>query len=211
MDAMVAWWPDEDRRREPAPAGQPGDPSAASRHGMPDAALVDRAGSAGRSEEVVVDAWNRHRGELTAFLVRTSRDPDAAEDLLQEAYVRLLGEVRAGREPTNVRAWLYRVAGNLAIDRGRRKASGRRGEARIRSLTSVRSVDEPAQALLEKECVREHLRALSGLSPRSRRVLALAAEGFSGEEIAGAIGCSSTAARTILHRARMQARQSLVA
>jgi RNA polymerase sigma factor (sigma-70 family) len=210
MDAMVPRWPHGDSRCEIA-AGVPDDHAAASRHATQGAVPPDRPGSTDRSEEVVVGAWDRHRGELTAFLVRTSRDPDAAEDLLQEAYLRLLGEVRAGREPTNVRAWLYRVAGNLAIDRGRRSASGRRGEARIRGLASVRSADEPAQALLEKECVREYRRALSGLSPRSRRVLALAAEGFSGREIAGQIGCSSTAARTILHRARNQARQSLVA
>lgn len=210
MDATMPHWRNEDRWREPA-AGEPDDRPAASRHGTQGALPLDRAGPADRSEEVVVGAWNRHHGELTAFLVRTSRDPDAAEDLLQEAYLRLLGEVRAGREPANVRAWLYRVAGNLAIDRGRRKASGRRCEARILGLASVRSVDEPAQALLENECVREHLRALANLSPRSCRALALVAEGFSGEEIAGLIGCSSTAARTLLHRARIQARQSLVA
>lgn len=210
MDAMVPRWPHEDRWRETA-AGEPDDRPADSRHGTQGTLPLDRAGLADRSEELVVGAWHRHHDELTAFLVRTSRDPDAAEDLLQEAYLRLLGEVRAGREPTNVRAWLYRVAGNLAIDRGRRKASGRRCEARIRSLGSMRPVDEPAQALIEEECMREHLRALSGLSPRSRRVLALAAEGFSGEEIAGLIGCSRTAARTLLHRARTQARQSLVA
>jgi RNA polymerase sigma factor (sigma-70 family) len=211
MDAMVPRWPVHDRRREPAPAGEPDERQAGSRRGTQGASPLGPAGPADRSEEVVVGAWNRHHGELTAFLVRSSRDADAAEDLLQEAYLRLLGEVRAGREPTNVRAWLYRVAGNLAIDRGRRQASGRRGEARVRSLAPMRTVDEPAQALLEKECVREHLGALAGLSPRSRRVLALAAEGFSGEEIAGVIGCSSTAARTILHRARTQARRSLVA
>lgn len=210
MDAMTPRWPHDDRWREIA-AGAPDDSPTVERTEAQCALPPGRAGPADRSEELVVDAWQRHHDELAAFLVRTSRDRDAADDLLQEAYLRLLREVRAGRQPTNVRAWLYRVAGNLAIDRGRRRASGRRCEARIGNLAPMRSVDEPAQALLEKECVRDHLRALAGLSPRSRWVLALAAEGFSGEEIAGQIGCSRTAARTLLHRARLQARQSLVA
>ena len=48
-----------------------------------------------------------------------TRDREAAEDLLQETFIRLITETRAGRPPEQVRAWLYRVAANAAISRGR--------------------------------------------------------------------------------------------
>src|SRR5688500_19709847 len=67
-------------------------------------------------------AYRDHHAALFAFLRRATRDEAAAEDLLQETFIRLLTVVREGRPPEQVRAWLYRVASNLVISRGRRSA-----------------------------------------------------------------------------------------
>jgi RNA polymerase sigma-70 factor (ECF subfamily) len=163
-------------------------------------------------DDVVAAAWTAHRDELTAFVVRSTRDRELAEDILQDAYLRLLREVRAGRPPRSVRAWLYRAAGNLVIDRGRRQASTRRCLDRVSAATDpVTPFDPPADAALEREAARERLRALEGLDPRARRALLLAAEGLRGKEVAQEIGCSHVAARALLHRARVQARACLSA
>ncbi|BCJ90572.1 ECF sigma factor [Terrihabitans soli] len=68
----------------------------------------------------IVDA---HYGELRAFARQKAGNPVVAEDLVQEAFARLagLGETRV----ENPRALLYRIIGNLAIDRGRREARER--------------------------------------------------------------------------------------
>ena len=71
----------------------------------------------------VVSMYEAHHAEVYAFLVRSTRDPSAAEDLLQETFLRLTTEARAGRAPEQVRAWLFRVASNLAISRARRNAT----------------------------------------------------------------------------------------
>ena len=71
----------------------------------------------------VVSMYEAHHAEVYAFLVRSTRDPSAAEDLLQETFLRLTTEARAGRAPEQVRAWLFRVASNLAISRARRHAT----------------------------------------------------------------------------------------
>ena len=84
---------------------------------------------------MVVDAWTDHHQELFAFLVRTTRDPEVAEDLLQESFLRLTREIRAGRAPDNVRAWLYRVGANLAVSRGRRISAALRGLIRALATT----------------------------------------------------------------------------
>src|SRR5688572_26762982 len=71
-------------------------------------------------------AYREHHAALFAFLRRATRDEAAAEDLLQETFIRLLTVVREGRPPDQVRPWLYRVASNLAISRGRRAATALR-------------------------------------------------------------------------------------
>lgn len=174
-------------------------------------ALQAQAGFDDRPGELVTAAWAKHHDELTAFLLRSTRDRDAAEDLLQETFLRLFRQTAAGGPPDNVRAWLYRVAGNLVVDRARRQASGHRCEASVRAGLTVSTGDEPVATLLQKEAAGDCLVALRGLTPRARRALLLTAEGCNGEELAKAIGCSGVAARTLLHRARTQARACFAA
>ena len=66
------------------------------------------------------DAYGRFATEVHGFLVRTVRDDDVAADILADAFTALLVEERGGRWPDHPRAWLYRVASNLAMSRGRR-------------------------------------------------------------------------------------------
>lgn len=166
--------------------------------------------AATRADAVVVDAWARHHEELYAFLVRTTRDPGAAEDLLQEAFVRLLREARAGRVPDNTRAWLYRVATNLAISRGRHLQRAVRwlaGPAR-RSL-GAQPDEVPEAGVIASENRAELNAALAALPRDARAALALAAEGFSGAEIATCIGRTESATRTLICRARLRLRTTL--
>jgi RNA polymerase sigma factor (sigma-70 family) len=161
------------------------------------------------AELAILAAWSDHHDELYAFLVRATRDPDTAEDLLSEAFLRLTREVRAGRTPDNVRAWLYRVAANLATSRGRRIAASLRGLVRIGAASATRTDDPPEASLLAHEGRSELVAALGGLKPDARTALLLSAEGFSGPEIAAAIGRSEAATRTLLCRTRLSVRSRL--
>lgn len=159
---------------------------------------------------IVGAAWADYHDEIYAFLVRTVRDADAAEDLLQEAYLRLTRQVRAFDPPDNLRAWLYRVAANLAVSRGRRIAAGMRGLARLMGRQGAARVDEAPEAhILDREARHELVALFSGLSPTARAALLMSSEGFTGAEIALAIGRSESATRTLLCRARIQLRHGL--
>jgi len=161
-------------------------------------------------DAVVVAAWTDHHEELYAFLVRTTRDPETAQDLLSEAYLRLTREVRAGRSPDSVRAWLCRVAGNLAVSRGRRLAASLRYLTRTgRPTAPALDDDPPATVYLAREGRSELVGILADLAPDARAALLLSAEGFSGPEIAAAIGRSEAATRTLLCRTRLRIRQRL--
>ena len=161
-------------------------------------------------EAFVTTVWTDHHAELYAFLVRTTRDPGVAEDLLQEAFLRLTREVRSGRPPTNARAWLYRVGSNLAVSRGRRISSAVRGLVRMSGSTSTSDTrDVPEAGYLRREGRDELMAALGRLSGDARAALLLSSEGFSGAEIAAAIGRSELATRTLMCRARIKVRQEL--
>jgi RNA polymerase sigma factor (sigma-70 family) len=165
---------------------------------------LERARVARRADEVeLTSIYEERRGELYAFLVGMTRDADVAEDLLQETFLRLVREARAGRMPDEVRPWLYRTAANAAIDRGRR------GATLLRLLPRLLDRGDPprpdAEALRSERAAELHA-ALAHLAPDRRAALLLAARGFSGREVASLIGRSEDATRTLLCRARLELR-----
>jgi RNA polymerase sigma-70 factor (ECF subfamily) len=164
------------------------------------------------AEALVVDAWETHSSEIHGFIARAVRDNEAAEDLLQETFLRLLTEARAGRAPEQLRAWLYRVASNLVISRGRRRSTVMRwlsqhGPAEVRSGIAA----SPEAGVIEAERFRQMEWALNLLSADARVALLLSTSGFSGAEIAAAIGRSDGATRTLMTRARIAVRRQLAA
>ncbi len=154
----------------------------------------------------VLAAYETHRREILAFTLRLARDPDVARDLADEVFARLTAEVHRGQAPLNVRAWAFRVAANLAASRGRHLSAGARWGALVHLDTVA---DGPDRVAERRE---RHARlevALAGLLPDARVALVLAARGYSGREIAGALGRSEGATRTLLCRARLRLRAEL--
>jgi RNA polymerase sigma factor (sigma-70 family) len=158
---------------------------------------------------VLEAAYDAHQREIYSFALRSTRDPDAAEDIAQEAFVRLLRELTEGRPPDNVRAWLYRVASNLAINAARRTSA----LDRVRHIVArpEATIESPERSAVQRERDRAVEAALRRLSPDARTGLLLAAKGFSGREIAEAIGRSELATRSLMCRARLDLREQLEA
>jgi RNA polymerase sigma-70 factor (ECF subfamily) len=152
--------------------------------------------------------YEEHRSEVLGFLVRMTRDRETAEDVLQDAFIRLVTEARAGRMPDNVRGWLYRVASNAAISRSRRRLSFNRLLPR---LLERGEPEPPEGGYLRSERDAELHTALASIEPDARAALLLAAQGFSGHEIAASIGRSEGATRTLMCRSRVQLRLLLEA
>ena len=99
---------------------------------------VERASTVAAGADYVMAAFEEHRLQLSSFAYGMARDREAAEDLVQESFLRLVRELQAGRTPDNVKAWLFRVCSNLAVSRGRRITVAQR------FLRVARSHDEPA-------------------------------------------------------------------
>lgn len=163
----------------------------------------------GSMADAITAAYEAHAGELHRFATAKVRDPEAAEDIVHEAYLRLAIECKAGRLPDNARAWLYRVAGNEIISRGRRATTAARHAST--QLPPQTDDESPESRYLSVESATRLNSALRLASPRGRRGLVLAAEGYSGREIARDLGRSEVATRALLHRARRAVRRHLAA
>jgi RNA polymerase sigma-70 factor, ECF subfamily len=164
-----------------------------------------RLGS-GSDSQVVLDAYDAHQRDLYGFVRALVREPELAEDIVADAFVRLIGEYRAGRPPLEVRAWLFRVAANLVVNSGRRRAVAGRYLHRLVRRGHAEAADA---RILRSERSEELVSALADLPADHRTALLLAAHGFSGREIALAIGRSEIAVRTLMSRARVRLRERL--
>lgn len=164
------------------------------------------AATAPRTAELVAGVYDAHQRELFSFALRTSRDREAAEDLVHESFLRLIVEIEAGREPDNTRAWLYRVIANLAVSRGRRATVAQK---QLGALVERGTASGPEPLFLERERRSDLDAVLADLGADARTALLMAANGFNGSEIAEAIGRSDNATRTLMCRARLQLRERL--
>jgi RNA polymerase sigma-70 factor (ECF subfamily) len=154
------------------------------------------------------EEYDRHHRLAVRRLALFTHNPDEAEDLVQEAFVRLGREIEGDRPPRSPGAWLNRVAVNLAISRARHQRivdrEGRRLQAPNAPLDPdrVAAIDEVGAVVAA---------GLAELSDDERLVVMLAAEGYRCPEIAVLIARTAGATRTLLCRARARLRRRLVA
>ena len=169
----------------------------------------DRGGAAVRGESVadvaalVTTAYDDHASALRAYAMRCLRDAAAADDVVQDAFVRLIAESAAGRAPATPRAWLFRVVTNLVVTRARRRsvATRRAGDLLDRALAP-----SPEEVLVEREAAAMLDAHLDRIPVHARAAMVLAAHGYSGAEIARRIGRSELATRSLLCRQRRRLR-----
>lgn len=156
------------------------------------------------------EAYERYAAEIHGFLVRTVRDRDAAADLVADTFTKLLTEERANRTPIQPRAWLFRVAANLAMSRGRRMKTALRSSRELEFRAShEQHAPSPEHEAMDRERDRDLHEALARVSLEERTALLLAASGYDGATIATVIGKSHNATRTLMCRARRRLRTAL--
>ncbi|MEU7826316.1 sigma-70 family RNA polymerase sigma factor [Catellatospora sp. NPDC049133] len=162
----------------------------------------DNAAARGRFEEL----FDAHYAELTRFATRRV-GPDAAGDVVSGTFLvawRRFAEVPA----EHPRAWLYATARHVI-------ANELRARARRERLSAKAAVDADATVDDHAGQVGEHLRVravLAGLSEADQEVLRLTEwEGLEVAEVALVLGCSRTAVKVRLHRARKRFAARLLA
>ena len=134
------------------------------------------------------------------YLSRMTGDGRLADDLLQEAYYRLLRSNTTFESDDHRRNYLYRIATNLVHDYRRRPRADREP-----LLDAEREPASDRGGGIEGRAARriDLSRAMARMKPRERSMLWLAyGHGCSHEEIAEVLGLKTSSLKALLHRAR---------
>ena len=175
--------------------------------------LVARARQRDRAAfQVLVE---RHAQYVYNLALRVMRQPQEAEDLAQEAFLRAYHNRGSLRDTGTLVAWLYRIVTNICLDRLRQ-------HSRRAPLESEADPDEvelpdpdtfsPQQTIEQNEmstCVQQYIADL----PDSYRAVILLhdLQGLTGPEIAQALDVSLATVKIRLHRARNRLQAALKA
>ena len=136
------------------------------------------------------------------------RNRAEAEDIVQDAFLRVLERRHALAEVNNMRVWLVRITWNLTLDRRRRIRPDQLDKDFADALAGS---GVPAdQAIEETQRMRSVLREIERLPKAERHVLLLSAsEDLGSAQIAEVLGRSESATRALLFRARTRLRERL--
>lgn len=170
-----------------------------------DRALLVRVGRQDQAAfRMLVD---RHLGAIVTLARRMLRDEAEADDIAQEALVRLW---RSGETlelgPHGLRPWLRRVTSNLCLDRIRQS----RRTVVSDEVPEIEEAPTQMTSLEEQDVASRVGEAMAALPERQRRALALFHhEGLSQAEVGEVLGVSDEAVESLLARARRALRKSL--
>ncbi len=163
-----------------------------------------------RDEAAYTVLVERHLQSLYRFAVRLGNEPDDAQDIAQEAFVRVWDKA-AQWQPGRVKftTWLFQIARNFSIDRHRRTA-------RVQPLTDPNEFTAPESSHAANTRAAQQNAALTAaiaqLPERQRTALALCYfEGFSNQEAAAILAVKVDALESLLARARRRLTQELAA
>lgn len=158
------------------------------------------------------ELYARHVREVWAVAYGRRTDADLAQDVTQEAFLRLWRELEQGEVIQNPRAWLIRVARNLAEDHAK-SAFRRNGTQPPEQMNGVGSLDPPPLDKMERDETFALVRAvIEELPPADREILTLRyALGYDTPAIADVLGVQATAVHMRLSRARQRLADRLTA
>ena len=144
---------------------------------------------------------------IRRYAARLLSDPEAAEDVAQEVFLRLQQNRENVGQP---RAWAYRTARNLVIDHFRKKRQTNLGES-LQELPAEATRFNPALLAEKRETYEMIQEKMNDLSARHREVLRLKfQEGLKYAEIAEVIDEPVTTVGWLLHEAVHKLRKELV-
>ncbi len=151
------------------------------------------------------ELFARYGERLYRYCWRMNQDRQLSEDLVQEAFCRVLRFRSGFRDGHRFEAWVYSIVRNLQMDQFRRRKFEGDWDGEREAVAGGESAAERVGARQELELLHEALRRLP---PAKRELLIWARlEEMPHERIAEILGCEAGAARVRLHRALASLRE----
>lgn len=159
-------------------------------------------------DELIENLFREHNDTLIRFLRARLRSDQAARDVAQEAYVRLLSLEETGAV-SYLRAFLFKIAENLAIDRLRREDIHER-TVRLPLFHEFTDTRTPERQATAEQAVQRLERVIAALPVKCRRAFVLKRfEGHDVTAISEELNLSKRMVRDYIARALLQCRASL--
>ena len=199
LSRIFGSWPlmtDDEVRKPPL---EPADKAALER-------LLERARSGDeRAQEAL---YGMYKARVFGMAFRYTGDPVAAEDLLQDVFIKVFTHLEDVRNVDTMSAWVYRIALNTCYSYLRSK------RLRSRTMVPLSAIEGgPGEATYdthETELKKPIEEALRSLPARLRSVFMLHdVDGFKHAEISRILGCSVGTSKSQLFKARMRIREKL--
>ena len=162
---------------------------------------------------------DKYKQPVMNLVYRILRDATEAEDLAQNVFLQVYKSAHRYEVTARFSTWLFTIARNLCLNEIRRRS---RHPADSLEGTQQESEDQPARqfqdhktalptdTLLQQELEQKIELALAELPETQRTALLLCRrDDLSYEEIAQAVGCSLSATKSLIHRARETLKQKL--
>ena len=176
-----------------------------------------RAGSEAAYRELI----RRYERPVFSLIYRMVRDRALAEDLAQDAFIKVLNALESYRPEYKFSSWIFKIANNVAIDQLRRKELDTRSldgapsartqdEIEATALQATDRSESPLAELEARELGASIEAAIGKLRPEYRSCIMLRhVEGRSYEEIAATLDLPLGTVKTYIHRARHELREYL--
>ncbi|MHC5001967.1 MAG: RNA polymerase sigma factor [Planctomycetota bacterium] len=163
--------------------------------------------------EAVAGLIRTHQDALYAFILRMSGRPDIAEDIVQEAFVRVMRNLDRFDSRYRFSTWLFTIAKRLYVN-----AVQKHRPTYDTDIVEIRQGKQPGPGSLSAQSEsRDNVRrildtALARLNEQQREIILLFhQQSWSINEIAGHLGMPEGTVKSHLHRARKRMRRAIVA
>jgi len=163
----------------------------------------------------------KYQDRLYNAILKMCGNPDDAEELCQEAFVKALENLGTFRQDSGFYTWLFRIGMNLTISRRRKGGrvkfhsldpGGRDDEPpqRLRDALADRAQRDPAEEAAQKDVNRRVMEALAEVEDDFRAVVVLRdIEEMSYKQISRVLGTPVGTVKSRLYRARCMLKESL--
>ena len=142
-----------------------------------------------------------HSAEIFAYLWRTLQNTEDAEDCLQETFIRAFRAFNRLREGSNQRAWLYKIATNVANTHLKRQLQGSNRTIQLDTDT-LPAGPATSTDMEQNDLLVAVQQAVATLPLKQRSALVLRKyQGLDYDEIGKTLDCSSEAARANVYQA----------
>jgi RNA polymerase sigma-70 factor, ECF subfamily len=156
-----------------------------------------------------LEIHDKFYGRMKKFILASVRDESVADDLVQDAFIRIQENLDSVKDPSKVSSWIFRIAHNLCLDHFRSRKKSSSHEEIHEGLVNLQ--ETPMQKKVEQgemsQCVQDKLNLL----PESLRSVLIFADvmEFSHQEIANILGLSVENVKVRVHRTRKKFKKIL--